>query len=262
MAIETLAVLSRRRIPTSCTCGAGTVVRCLRYLWSQDEKASLFIESQLFFCCFLLSDIHLVFASPMPHGELIRFLAQCGQFTLTCRGSAGHIGLGPLCRGWILGRRVLSIRGGISVAARWPSGRDFGGHARHCVGSRSLFCRHHGCELEIPLYPPYRFFNRDYSVFDCGGMAFSEANLKPFIRVCSSLPGEPRTQFSGGSGPISVDTSVYALRYKRCAFVTHCENAWLGNQARLPLFGAFGLCNPIYQECLWRNPFSSFRRNQ
>jgi hypothetical protein len=26
------------------------------------------------------------------HGELIRFLAQCGQFTLTCRGSAGHIG--------------------------------------------------------------------------------------------------------------------------------------------------------------------------
>ena len=85
-----------------------------------------------------------------------------------------------------LGRRVLSIRGGISVAARWPSGRDFGGHARHCVGSRSLLCRHHGCELEIPLYPPYRFFNRDYSVFDCGGMAFSEANLKPFVRVCSS----------------------------------------------------------------------------
>ena len=41
VAIETLAVLSRRRIPTSCTCGAGTVVRCLRYLWRQDEKASL-----------------------------------------------------------------------------------------------------------------------------------------------------------------------------------------------------------------------------
>src|SRR5437016_6375655 len=29
--------------------------------------------------------------------------------------------------------------------------------------------------------------------------------------------------------------SVYALRYKRCAFVAHCEKAWLGNQARLPL---------------------------
>src|SRR6202035_183656 len=47
---------------------------------------------QLFFCCFLLSDIHLVFANPIPHGELIRFLAQCGPFTLTCRGSAGPIG--------------------------------------------------------------------------------------------------------------------------------------------------------------------------
>jgi len=46
------------------------------------------------------------------------------------------------------------------------------------VGPRSLLCRHHGCELEIPLRPPYRFFSRDYSVFDCGGMAFSEANLK------------------------------------------------------------------------------------
>jgi len=32
-----------------------------------------------------------------------------------------------------------------------------------------------------------------------------------------------------------VDTSVYTLRYKRCAFVPHCEKAWLGNQARLPL---------------------------
>jgi hypothetical protein len=25
-------------------------------------------------------------------------------------------------------------------------------------------------------------------VFDCGGMAFSEANLKPFVRVGSRLP--------------------------------------------------------------------------
>jgi hypothetical protein len=69
------------------------------------------------------------------------------------------------------------------VAARWPSGRDFGGHARHCVGSCSLLCRHHGCELEIPLHPPFSFFNRDYSVFDGGGMAFSEGNLKPFVRL-------------------------------------------------------------------------------
>jgi len=28
-------------------------------------------------------------------------------------------------------------------------------------------------------------------VFDCGSMAFSEANLKPSVRVCSRLPGEP-----------------------------------------------------------------------
>src|ERR1039458_3440179 len=98
----------------------------------------------------------------------------------------------PLCRGWLLGRRVLSIRGGISVAARWPYGRDLGGHARHCVGSCSLLCCHYGCELELPLCPPYRIFDRDYSVFDRGGMAFGEASLKPFVRVCSSPPGEAR----------------------------------------------------------------------
>ena len=51
---------------------------------------------------------------------------------------------------------------------------------------------------------------------------------------------------------------IYALRYKRCAFVTHCENAWLGNQPRLSLFSTFGLCNPIYQECLGRNPFPRY----
>jgi hypothetical protein len=67
-----------------------------------------------------------------------------------------------------------------------------------------LLCRHHGCELEIPLYPPYRFLNGDYSVFDCGSMALSAANLKPLVRVCSSLPCEPhRTQLSGGSGAIT-----------------------------------------------------------
>src|SRR5256884_9702075 len=50
----------------------------------------------------------------------------------------------------------------------------------------------------------------------------------------------PISQFSGGSGPISVDTSVYALRYKRCAFVAHCENACLGNQAGLPFYLMWG----------------------
>ena len=87
---------------------------------------------------------------------------------------------------------------------RWPSGRDFGGHARHGVGSRSLFCRHHDGELEIPLYPPYRFFNRDYSVFDCGGMAFSEAHLTPFVRACSSLPGKPHPYTAFLAVPVSL----------------------------------------------------------
>jgi hypothetical protein len=54
------------------------------------------------------------------------------------------------------------------------------------VGSRFLFCRHHGCELEIPLYRPDRFFDGDYGVFDCGGVALSENKMKQFVRVCSS----------------------------------------------------------------------------
>jgi hypothetical protein len=33
------------------------------------------------------------------------------------------------------------------------------------------------------LYPPYHFFNRDYSVFDCGGMAFSEAGVDASIAI-------------------------------------------------------------------------------
>jgi hypothetical protein len=85
------------------------------------------------------------------------------------------------------------------VAARWPSGRDFGGHARHCVGSRSLLCRHRGGELEIPLYPAYRFFNRDYSVFDCGGVAFSEeTNLKPLVASSQPPRGLADSQRYGG----------------------------------------------------------------
>src|SRR4029077_5878409 len=87
------------------------------------------------------------------------------------------------CGGRILCRRVLSIRGDIGMAARWPSGSNFGAHARHCVGVRPLLCRHHGCELEIPLYPTHRFLNRDYIMFDCGGMAFSEAGFHASIAI-------------------------------------------------------------------------------
>jgi len=117
-------------------------------------------------------------------------------------------------RGWILGRRVISIRGGISVAARWPSGRDFSGHARHCVGTRSLLCCHHGRELEIPLYPPYRFLNRDYRVFDCSRLAFSEANLKPFVRVCFNVAQLAVPDI--GAGRSSRCGALLSLKLGRC----------------------------------------------
>src|ERR1700736_1539371 len=78
---------------------------------------------------------------------------------------------------------VLSIRGDIGMAARWPSGSDLGAHARHCLGVRPLLCRHHGCELEIPLYHTHSFLNRDYIMFDCGGMAFSEAGFHASIAM-------------------------------------------------------------------------------
>jgi hypothetical protein len=38
-----------------------------------------------------------------------------------------------------------------------------------------LLCSSHSFELEIRLHHPHRFLNRDYIMFDCGGMAFSEA---------------------------------------------------------------------------------------
>jgi hypothetical protein len=63
------------------------------------------------------------------------------------------------------------------MAAEWPSGCYFGAHAWDGVGVRPLLCGHHGCQLEIPLYPTHRFLNFDYSVFDCSGMAFREAGF-------------------------------------------------------------------------------------
>jgi hypothetical protein len=69
------------------------------------------------------------------------------------------------------------------VAARRASRRDSGGHAPYRVGSRSFFCRHHDSELDIPLYHPDRIFNRDYGVFNRGGVALSENELKLFVSV-------------------------------------------------------------------------------
>ena len=66
---------------------------------------------------------------------------------------------------------VLPVRGGISVAARRPSGEELNGDAGYCVGSCSLFCRHHGSELEIPLYYLYRAFHGGYGLFHCWGVA-------------------------------------------------------------------------------------------
>src|ERR1041385_629724 len=63
------------------------------------------------------------------------------------------------------------------MAAKGPSGSDFGAHARHCLGVCPLLCRHHGCELDLPFYHTHRFLNRDHIMFDCGSMAFSEAGF-------------------------------------------------------------------------------------
>ena len=94
-------------------------------------------------------------------------------------GSELSFNTGPLRCIWTVCGRVLSVLCDTCMEAGWPSGRDFGAHARHCVGLRSLLCRHHGCELEIPLCPTYRFLSHDHSVFDCGCMALVEVG-SPF----------------------------------------------------------------------------------
>src|SRR5438105_800185 len=78
---------------------------------------------------------------------------------------------------------VSFARGGISVATGRTSGRDFGTGAKHCVGARHLLCSSHGIELEICLHYPHRFLSRDHIMFDCGGMAFSEAGFYAPIAI-------------------------------------------------------------------------------
>src|ERR1700722_13974778 len=63
-----------------------------RDLWRQGCEHLCFIESLRFFCYFSQWDIRLAFVSLIPHGELMPFLAQCGPFTLTYRGSTARIG--------------------------------------------------------------------------------------------------------------------------------------------------------------------------
>ena len=80
----------------------------------------------------------------------------------------------------------LLLAHGIGVAARPPAARIFGAHARHGVGVRPLLCRHHGFELEILFCYSHRFLNRNYIMFDCGGMACNE-NRFPSLHCDSKV---------------------------------------------------------------------------
>jgi hypothetical protein len=51
------------------------------------------------------------------------------------------------------------------------------------VGVRPLLCRHLGFELEILFYDSDCFLNRDYIMFDCGGMAFNEAGFHTSVAI-------------------------------------------------------------------------------
>jgi hypothetical protein len=51
------------------------------------------------------------------------------------------------------------------------------------VGLHPLLCRHHGFELEILFYYSHRFLNRNYIMFDCGGMAFREAGFQGSVAM-------------------------------------------------------------------------------
>jgi hypothetical protein len=66
-----------------------------------------------------------------------------------------------------------------------------------------LLCRHHRCELEIPLYRAHRFLNRDYFMFDCGGMAFSEAGFYASIAIVERIQTAPLPEWRWLSYPPS-----------------------------------------------------------
>ena len=85
--------------------------------------------------------------------------------------------LGLLCWPRALGHRVPSIRGRIGVATWRSSRRDFGSHAWHWVGARSVLSRRGDLELEILLHGACHFLDRNYGVFDCGGVALSKARI-------------------------------------------------------------------------------------
>jgi len=67
-----------------------------------------------------------------------------------------------------------------------------------------------------------------------------------------------QTRFSAGTGYLRTRPKIQTL-----SLCNALRERLVGKPTKtFPLFGIFGQCNPIYQECLERNPFSSFRRNQ
>src|ERR1700693_2465593 len=104
---------------------------------------------------------------------------------------------------------VSFVRGGISVAAWRTSRRDFGTRAQHCVGARHLLCSSHSFELEIRLHHSHRFLNPDYSVFDCGGVAFRETGFHASIAIAVRQGSWSET--GGHSCPSSMILSVDVL---------------------------------------------------
>jgi len=74
-----------------------------------------------------------------------------------------------------------------AAVADGTAGPEFA-HAR-CRPSDRLAILRHVQSLSLAMKGAIRVDDRCEVCY--GGMAFSEANLKPFVRVCSSLPGEP-----------------------------------------------------------------------
>jgi len=138
-------------------------------------KASLFYRIAAVLLLFFAVGTYTWFSPVRSNWELIPCLAQCGQFTLTCRGVAGHIG--TFCCGWTLCRRVYLF----AAILAWQlggSGRDFSAHARHCVGVRCLLCSITVVSWRYLFILPIVFSMVITVCLDCGSMAFSAANLK------------------------------------------------------------------------------------
>jgi CubicO group peptidase (beta-lactamase class C family) len=118
--------------------------------------------------------------------EWMLFSAQCGQFTLTYKGSTARIGTSLRQPDSLSARSIYSQRfwhcSWVTFYQRlWRSYPVSG-------GIRPILCRDHGGELETPFYPAHRFFNRGCGIVKKSGMAF----LEPV--TCSSESATWRAQ--------------------------------------------------------------------